>query len=117
MRTPARFSKSLDQGISPGGFSPGNRGYERIGEESTFVVDITPPKRFRREIVRPKYRHKMARSRAPILGPASKRVIEGGYASSGLITWIILRAYPIPKPTPHPCLKGVQFESQKPGTR
>ena len=30
--------------------------YERIGVETTFEVDITPTKLFKREIVRPKYR-------------------------------------------------------------
>lgn len=30
--------------------------YEKIGEEKTFEVDITPPQLFKREIVRPKYR-------------------------------------------------------------
>ena len=67
--------------------------YERIGEETTFEVDITPPKLFKREIVRPKYRHKIARSRPPVIAPAPKRVIEGGYASAGLITWIILSKF------------------------
>src|SRR5471030_342203 len=30
--------------------------YERIGEERTFEVDVTPPQLFKREIIRPKYR-------------------------------------------------------------
>ncbi len=36
--------------------------YERIGEESTFEVKITPPKLWKRAIVRPKFRHKLDRS-------------------------------------------------------
>ena len=67
--------------------------YERIGEEKTFEVDIIAPKLFKREIVRPKYRHRIDRNRPPVLAPASKRVIDGSYASAGLITWIILGKY------------------------
>lgn len=67
--------------------------YERIGEETTFEVDITPPKLFKREIVRPKYRHKIARSRPPVIAPAPKRAIEGSYASAGLVTWVILSKF------------------------
>ena len=37
--------------------------YERIGEERTFEVDVVPPKLFKREIVRPKYRHRLDRNR------------------------------------------------------
>ena len=32
--------------------------YEKVGEERTFEVDVTPPKLFKREIVRPKFRHR-----------------------------------------------------------
>ena len=41
--------------------------YEKIGEERTFEVDVVPPKLFKREIVRPKYRHRLDRNRAPLL--------------------------------------------------
>ncbi len=67
--------------------------YERIGEEKTFEVDITPPKLFKREIVRPKYRHRLDRSRPPVVAPAPKRVVDGSYASAGLISWILLSKY------------------------
>ncbi|HSR54539.1 MAG TPA: IS66 family transposase [Acidobacteriota bacterium] len=67
--------------------------YERIGEEETFEVDITPPKLYKRAIIRPKYRHRLERSRPPVVAPAPKRVIEGSYASAGLITWVILSKY------------------------
>lgn len=63
--------------------------YERIGEERTFEVDVTPPKLFKREIVRPKYRHRLDRSRAPLLAPAPARVVPGGFASAGLIAWAL----------------------------
>ncbi|MGC9452656.1 MAG: IS66 family transposase [Oceanipulchritudo sp.] len=67
--------------------------YERIGEETTFEVDITPPKLFKREIVRPKYRHKIDKSHPPVIAPAPKRPIEGSYASAGLIAWILLSKF------------------------
>ena len=63
--------------------------YERIGEERTFEVDVVPPKLFKREIVRPKYRHRLDRSRAPLLAPAPSRVVSGGFASAGLIAWAL----------------------------
>ena len=44
--------------------------YERVGEERTFEVDVTPPKLFKREIVRPKFRHCADRSRPLVLAPA-----------------------------------------------
>ena len=64
--------------------------YERIGEERTFEVDVTPPKLFKREIVRPKYRHRLDRSRAPVCAMAPARAASGGYASAGLLAWIAL---------------------------
>jgi transposase len=67
--------------------------YERIGEERTFEVDVVPPKLFKREIVRPKYRHRLDRSRAPVLAPAPARPVAGGYASAGLLAWIALSKY------------------------
>lgn len=63
--------------------------YERIGEERTFEVDVVPPKLFKREIVRPKYRHRLDRNRAPVLAPAPARVVPGGFASAGLIAWAL----------------------------
>lgn len=50
--------------------------YERIGEETTFEVDIVPPQLFRRLIVRPKYQHALDRSRPPLVAPAPKRPVE-----------------------------------------
>lgn len=63
--------------------------YEKIGEERTFEVDVVPPKLFKREIVRPKYRHCLERNRAPVLAPAPARVVPGGFASAGLIAWAL----------------------------
>jgi transposase len=67
--------------------------YERIGEERSFEVDVTPPKLFKREIVRPKYRHRLDRNRAPLLAPAPARPVAGGYASAGLLAWVALSKY------------------------
>lgn len=63
--------------------------YEKIGEERTFEVDIVPPQLFKREIVRPKFRHCLDRNRAPLLAPAPKRAVAGGFASAGLIAWAL----------------------------
>jgi transposase len=67
--------------------------YERIGEERTFEVDIVSPQLFKREIIRPKYRHCLDRNRAPLLAPAPKRVATGGFASAGLIAWALTSKY------------------------
>lgn len=67
--------------------------YERIGQEETFEVDVHPPRMFKRRIERPKYRHRIDRERPPVVAPAPKRVVDGGYASAGLVAWIVLSKY------------------------
>lgn len=67
--------------------------YERIGEERTFEVDVIEPKLVRREIVRPKYRHRLDRHRPPLLAAAPARAVPGGYASAGLLAWIAISKY------------------------
>lgn len=67
--------------------------YKRIGEERSFEVDVVPPKLFKREIIRPKYRHREDRSRPPVVAPASVRAVAGGYASAGLLAWVTLSKY------------------------
>lgn len=67
--------------------------YERIGEERTFEIDVVPPKLVKREIVRPKFRHRLDRNRPPVLAAAPARVVPGGYASAGLIAWIVISKY------------------------
>ena len=67
--------------------------YEKIGEEETFEVDIVPPKLFKRRVVRPKYRHRLERARPPVVAPAPVRPVPGGYASAGLLAWILLSKY------------------------
>jgi transposase len=67
--------------------------YERIGEERTFEVDVIEPKLVKREFVRPKFRHKLDRSRPPLIAPAPARPVSGGYASAGLLAWIAISKY------------------------
>ncbi|HEY4300648.1 MAG TPA: IS66 family transposase [Candidatus Didemnitutus sp.] len=67
--------------------------YEKIGEERTFEVDVTPPQLYKREIVRPKYRHRLDRTRAPLVAPAPARPVAGGYASAGLLAWVLIAKY------------------------
>ena len=67
--------------------------FERIGEERTFEVDVLPPKLFKREIVRPKYRRKDDKTQAPVVAKAPARPVPGGYASAGLLAWIALSKY------------------------
>jgi len=67
--------------------------FEKISEERTFEVDVVPPKLFKREIVRPKYRHKLNRTLPPVIAPAPTRPVAGGYASAGLLAWIALSKY------------------------
>jgi hypothetical protein len=67
--------------------------YERIGEEVTFEVKITPPKLWKHEIVRGKFRHKLDRSRPPMIAPALKRPIDNSYASAELLAYIALGKY------------------------
>ncbi len=67
--------------------------FERIGEERTFEIDIIGPQIFKREIVRPKYRHKTDRQVPPVVASALARPVAGGYASAGLLSWIALNKY------------------------
>ena len=67
--------------------------YEKIGEERTFEVDVVPPKLFKREIVRPKFKRRDDRSQPPVVAAAPARAVAGGYASAGLLAWIALSKY------------------------
>jgi len=67
--------------------------FEQIGEERTFEVDIVAPQLFKREIVRPKFRRKADRSLPPVLAPAPARPVVGGYASAGLLAWVIVAKF------------------------
>lgn len=67
--------------------------FEQIGAERTFEVDVVPPKLFKREIVRPKFRRKDDRSQPPLIAPALARPIVGGYASAGLLAWVAIAKF------------------------
>jgi len=77
-RLPVRERLTID----PEEVDKNREGYERIGEEVSFEVEITPPKLFKREIIRPKYRLKADRNKAPVMARAPKRVFEGSYDAS-----------------------------------
>jgi transposase len=67
--------------------------FEKISEERSFEVDVTPPRLFKREFVRPKYRRKAEPMRPPVVAPAPARPVAGGYASAGLIAWVVVAKY------------------------
>ncbi len=67
--------------------------FERIGREETFEVDIIPPQLIKRRILLPKFRHRLDRSRPPVVAPAPARLAQGGYASAGLIAWVAMSKY------------------------
>jgi transposase len=67
--------------------------FERIGEERTFEIDVVPPRLFKREIVRPKYQRKAVPTEAPVVALAPARPVPGGYASAGLLAWIVTSKY------------------------
>jgi hypothetical protein len=67
--------------------------FEQISEERTFEVEIIGPKLVKREFVRPKFRRKADREAAPVIAPALPRPVPGGYASAGLVAYIIISKY------------------------
>ena len=67
--------------------------FERIGAEETFEVEITPPKLWKRRIVRPRFRRRNDPTVAPVVAPAPPRPVEGGYASAGLLAFVALNKY------------------------
>jgi transposase len=67
--------------------------FEKISEERTFEVELIGPKLVKREIVRPKFRRKGERDEAPVIAPALPRAAVGGYASAGLIAYVVISKY------------------------
>jgi len=68
-------------------------GYQCIGEEITEELDVVPTRYFRRRTIRRKFKSKLNRERAPLIAPLAPRLIEGGYASAGILTDIVLKKY------------------------
>ncbi len=67
--------------------------YKRIGEEITQELDVIPPQYFRRRIIRGKFVRRNDKDTAPIIAPLPERLVEGGYASAGIITDIVIKKY------------------------
>ena len=79
--------------IDPDEVKEAPQAYRLIGEEITQELDVIPPKYFRRRYIRRKYVSKLERELSPIMAPLPPRLIEGGYASAGLLTDIVLKKY------------------------
>ena len=67
--------------------------WEKIGEERTEQLDVTPTRFFKTITIRNKYKRIDDRSVAPVVAPAPKRLIDNSYASASLIRFIILGKY------------------------
>jgi len=67
--------------------------YRCIGKEVTEELDLSPAKFFKRRIIRFKYVEIENRESPPIICKAPKRLIDGGFASVGLLVHIILNKY------------------------
>lgn len=82
-----------EQVIIPDAVKQDPNAYKQIGEEVTEELDVVPTRYFRRRIVRPKFKRKERRDLPPVIAPMPPRVIEGSYASPGLLTDIVLKKY------------------------
>ena len=67
--------------------------FERCGEETTELLDITPAKFFRRRIVRVKFRRKIQRHLPPIVAPAPATPLVGGLPAAGLLAHLLVGKY------------------------
>jgi len=67
--------------------------YKCIGEEVTKELDVDPARYYMRHIIRRRFVRKDMAEQAPVIAPLKPRLIEGGYASAGLLTDIILKKY------------------------
>ena len=67
--------------------------FERIGEEVTELLDITPARFFKRRIVRPKFRRKECRHLPPIVAPAPATPLVGGLPAPGLLAHLLVGKY------------------------
>lgn len=67
--------------------------YRQIGEEITVELDVIRPRYFKRLYIRRKYVSRTDRTLGPLIAPMWPRLIEGGYASAGLVADIALKKY------------------------
>jgi transposase len=79
--------------IEPDDVKASPENYQRIGQEVCEELDVVLPKYFRRRIIRPKYKSKVDRDMPPIIAPLPGRIIEGGYASPGIVADITIKKY------------------------
>ena len=79
--------------IDPEAVKQNPTAYQCIGEEVTEELDVTPTRYFRRRIIRRKFTSKVNRALPPIVAPLAPRLVEGGFASPGLITDILIKKY------------------------
>lgn len=82
-----------DVRIDPDEVKESPQDYKRIGEEITQELDVIPAQYIRRRFVRGKYVKKSDRESAPIIAPLPERIIDGGYASPGIIADIVTKKY------------------------
>lgn len=82
-----------DKVIIPAEVEANPQVYKCIGEEVTEELDVDPARYFKRRIIRRKFVRKDQPAQAPVIAPLPPRLIEGGYASAGLLVDIILRKY------------------------
>lgn len=69
------------------------RNYKCIGEETTKELDVDPARYYVRHIIRRRFVRNDQPECTPVIAPLKPRLIEGGYASAGLLTDIILKKY------------------------
>jgi transposase len=79
--------------IDPEAVKQNPTAYQHIGEEVTEELDVIPTRYFRRRIIRRKFTRKDNRKLPPIVAPLAPRLVEGGFATPGLITDILLKKY------------------------
>jgi transposase len=79
--------------IDPAEVKRDPQAYSCIGEEITQELDVILPRYIRRRFIRRKYKSKVDRDQPPIIAPLPARLVEGGYASAGLLTDIVLKKY------------------------
>ncbi len=79
--------------IDPEAVKQNPTAYRCIGEEVTEELDVTPTRYFRRRTIRRKFTRKDNRNLPPIVAPLAPRLVEGGFASPGLITDILIKKY------------------------
>ncbi len=67
--------------------------WRRIGEEVSEQLDYEPGRFFRRRSVRPKYVRIAKREAPPIIAELPPKLVEGGIASPGLLSQIVISKY------------------------